>query len=250
MGEVLCGWVRIRSGGSLRRRRPSARRGPVSAGRQDCGAAFTLFLRRHHCRVCGRVLCHPCSAARPRGRRVCRDCIRLPMDTPDPLSPPAPGASAGLWDGGAGAAEDGGASRPGSRGWGGVWGVGGGDGPGGFSRTSSSDGLDDPWACSAAAAAAALRPPSSVGSERDGPGGRRGNGWAVGVDSESVGEWLGAVGRGRDEVRPRGGADGGGGDGGGEGEAGAGGWRPGGWEWEWVGDVRVPDFTGETLGYS
>lgn len=27
----------------------------------ECGIRFTLFVRRHHCRVCGRIYCHSCS---------------------------------------------------------------------------------------------------------------------------------------------------------------------------------------------
>ena len=29
-----------------------------------CGEAFTLFLRKHHCRKCGEIFCHKCSSRR------------------------------------------------------------------------------------------------------------------------------------------------------------------------------------------
>ena len=28
----------------------------------DCDQGFTLFVRKHHCRVCGRVFCNRCSS--------------------------------------------------------------------------------------------------------------------------------------------------------------------------------------------
>jgi len=50
----------------------------------ECGAAFTVLRRRHHCRQCGRVVCDECSGARvvlpqqqAAGRvRVCDSCVR------------------------------------------------------------------------------------------------------------------------------------------------------------------------------
>ncbi|KAL1504090.1 hypothetical protein AB1Y20_010500 [Prymnesium parvum] len=48
-----------------------------------CGARFTLFVRRHHCRWCGLVLCHACcagtadSAFHSAPQRICEPCDRL-----------------------------------------------------------------------------------------------------------------------------------------------------------------------------
>eukprot|EP00048_Salpingoeca_helianthica_P024465 m.32567 g.32567 ORF g.32567 m.32567 type:complete len:472 (+) comp9402_c0_seq2:1355-2770(+) len=40
-----------------------------------CRRKFTLFLRRHHCRVCGRVVCAYCGPIRgPRNIRICPTC--------------------------------------------------------------------------------------------------------------------------------------------------------------------------------
>ncbi|OWZ16242.1 Phosphatidylinositol-3-phosphate 5-kinase [Phytophthora megakarya] len=70
---------------------------PMSAGNQywmpdhlckvcyDCSAAFSLFRRRHHCRLCGQIFCHECSNqfidGTPHGFpgvvRVCKFCFRF-----------------------------------------------------------------------------------------------------------------------------------------------------------------------------
>ncbi|CAG0914596.1 unnamed protein product [Notodromas monacha] len=50
---------------------------------ESCGASFSLMLRRHHCRLCGKFFCFSCSdysvsLATTRGRnRVCRHCFAL-----------------------------------------------------------------------------------------------------------------------------------------------------------------------------
>lgn len=47
-----------------------------------CQTAFSLFLRRHHCRMCGGVFCHKCSdkqlVLKPgeAAQRVCNQCFR------------------------------------------------------------------------------------------------------------------------------------------------------------------------------
>ena len=49
----------------------------------DCGAGFSITLRRHHCRACGRLLCDGCANERvelaPGGakERVCLTCVEL-----------------------------------------------------------------------------------------------------------------------------------------------------------------------------
>uniref|UniRef100_M4BZJ9 FYVE-type domain-containing protein n=1 Tax=Hyaloperonospora arabidopsidis (strain Emoy2) TaxID=559515 RepID=M4BZJ9_HYAAE len=51
----------------------------------DCSAAFSLFRRRHHCRLCGQIFCHECSNSFidgtshgfPGAIRVCKFCVRL-----------------------------------------------------------------------------------------------------------------------------------------------------------------------------
>ena len=50
-----------------------------------CSSRFTLFLRKHHCRQCGRIFCDNCSRARRKLRnspsdelvRVCDGCERM-----------------------------------------------------------------------------------------------------------------------------------------------------------------------------
>jgi hypothetical protein len=61
-----------------------------------CGTRFGLTHHRHHCRVCGAVVCAACSRTRialpqlsPRPQRVCKGCLNLAV----PVS--VPGASHG-----------------------------------------------------------------------------------------------------------------------------------------------------------
>lgn len=50
---------------------------------QRCQTRFTLFVRRHHCRLCGRIFCHSCSdhwlsiAASSRPERTCIECFSI-----------------------------------------------------------------------------------------------------------------------------------------------------------------------------
>ncbi|KAE9359012.1 hypothetical protein PF008_g2449 [Phytophthora fragariae] len=70
---------------------------PMSAGNQywmpdhlckvcyDCSAAFSLFRRRHHCRLCGQIFCYECSNnfvdgtphGFPNAIRVCKFCLQF-----------------------------------------------------------------------------------------------------------------------------------------------------------------------------
>ena len=43
---------------------------------QKCNEFFSLFVRRHHCRYCGRVLCDKCSKYLLNNRRSCLDCFQ------------------------------------------------------------------------------------------------------------------------------------------------------------------------------
>ena len=36
----------------------------------DCGRQFSLFVRRHHCRLCGQIFCNPCSSSRIAGAKI------------------------------------------------------------------------------------------------------------------------------------------------------------------------------------
>uniref|UniRef100_A0A1A8HLP8 FYVE and coiled-coil domain containing 1 n=1 Tax=Nothobranchius kuhntae TaxID=321403 RepID=A0A1A8HLP8_NOTKU len=71
----------------------------------DCQGQFTWYLRRHHCRLCGRIFCYYCSnnfiATKHNGKeRCCRDCYTQHSAvverfteaqlTPSDLSPPPP----------------------------------------------------------------------------------------------------------------------------------------------------------------
>jgi len=38
-----------------------------------CQNTFSLFFRRHHCRICGEVVCHKCSDTNS-GKRICSEC--------------------------------------------------------------------------------------------------------------------------------------------------------------------------------
>lgn len=40
----------------------------------SCGQPFNLFVRRHHCRVCGEIFCAACSDRLVAGQRACRAC--------------------------------------------------------------------------------------------------------------------------------------------------------------------------------
>jgi class 3 adenylate cyclase len=41
---------------------------------EECGAKFTMFFRRHHCRFCGRLLCDNCTKHRVYKQRACDQC--------------------------------------------------------------------------------------------------------------------------------------------------------------------------------
>ena len=53
----------------------------------NCNIKFSLFIRKHHCRICGRIFCHACSNHSISGKqlkqstqgniRVCSDCLRM-----------------------------------------------------------------------------------------------------------------------------------------------------------------------------
>lgn len=57
-----------------------------------CSTRFSMLRRRHHCRMCGHVVCSTCSH-HPRGKRVCTACrsghsnalTRHALESPDPL---------------------------------------------------------------------------------------------------------------------------------------------------------------------
>ncbi|XP_069110952.1 LOW QUALITY PROTEIN: FYVE, RhoGEF and PH domain-containing protein 6-like [Argopecten irradians] len=64
-----------------------------------CTSEFSVIHRRHHCRACGKVLCHYCSMYKVplkyldnKVRRVCNDCYSelKPDDDPDDIEPPEP----------------------------------------------------------------------------------------------------------------------------------------------------------------
>ncbi|XP_046649469.1 FYVE and coiled-coil domain-containing protein 1-like isoform X2 [Daphnia pulicaria] len=50
---------------------------------QSCQSRFTIFVRRHHCRLCGRIFCHSCSdywlkiASSARPTRTCHECFAI-----------------------------------------------------------------------------------------------------------------------------------------------------------------------------
>lgn len=50
---------------------------------QSCQTRFTIFVRRHHCRLCGRIFCHTCSdywlkiASSARPTRTCHECFAI-----------------------------------------------------------------------------------------------------------------------------------------------------------------------------
>lgn len=56
----------------------------------NCNIKFALFIRKHHCRICGRIFCHACSNHSISGKqlrkntqgniRVCQDCLRMYQD--------------------------------------------------------------------------------------------------------------------------------------------------------------------------
>jgi putative sterol carrier protein len=69
------------SSGTTRSRRGSLVK-PRSEWQQDdatdccsaCEAEFTVYRRKHHCRMCGLLVCASCSSKKIRGARVCDDC--------------------------------------------------------------------------------------------------------------------------------------------------------------------------------
>ena len=68
-----------------------------------CDVGFTLFLRKHHCRRCGHVVCDHCSKARLavppayiQRVRVCDDCAKVLEDEDAAAAAACPGAAAGM----------------------------------------------------------------------------------------------------------------------------------------------------------
>lgn len=55
---------------------------------------FSMFNRRHHCRRCGRVVCHDCSQKmtmiKGRLERTCNDCYRYLQNNPPNVTPTRP----------------------------------------------------------------------------------------------------------------------------------------------------------------
>jgi len=41
----------------------------------ECNTVFGVFVRKHHCRMCGKIFCHKCSTQRYMGARVCNTCF-------------------------------------------------------------------------------------------------------------------------------------------------------------------------------
>ena len=39
---------------------------------QECGKSFSMFVGKHHCRYCGRVLCDACSSLKVKNLRTCK----------------------------------------------------------------------------------------------------------------------------------------------------------------------------------
>jgi len=40
-----------------------------------CNSEFTFLNRRHHCRVCRKIFCGPCSSREVKGQRTCENCF-------------------------------------------------------------------------------------------------------------------------------------------------------------------------------
>ncbi|KAI9091886.1 hypothetical protein DFS34DRAFT_634485 [Phlyctochytrium arcticum] len=68
----------------------------------ECKQPFTTFRRKHHCRICGQIFCHPCASSivpgerfgYPGEMRVCNFCMKIMQDyrqddpgTPQPHTP-------------------------------------------------------------------------------------------------------------------------------------------------------------------
>eukprot|EP00929_Paragymnodinium_shiwhaense_P098020 TRINITY_DN59582_c0_g1_i1.p2 TRINITY_DN59582_c0_g1~~TRINITY_DN59582_c0_g1_i1.p2 ORF type:complete len:374 (-),score=100.26 TRINITY_DN59582_c0_g1_i1:106-1176(-) len=48
-----------------------------------CSKTFSLVARKHHCRVCGRVVCGGCSSKQVNGERACDTCYEIHQGDPD-----------------------------------------------------------------------------------------------------------------------------------------------------------------------
>eukprot|EP01087_Luapelamoeba_hula_P015148 TRINITY_DN4490_c1_g2_i1.p1 TRINITY_DN4490_c1_g2~~TRINITY_DN4490_c1_g2_i1.p1 ORF type:complete len:624 (+),score=131.54 TRINITY_DN4490_c1_g2_i1:159-2030(+) len=46
---------------------------------EGCEVMFNMFKRKHHCRLCGHIFCHDCSAQRFKNERVCNGCFAVRM---------------------------------------------------------------------------------------------------------------------------------------------------------------------------
>ena len=58
-----------------------------------CSSQFSMFNRRHHCRICGRLVCGSCSKARHNKMRMCKSCAQhtaQPSSSEPKSSSPAP----------------------------------------------------------------------------------------------------------------------------------------------------------------